>query len=122
LEIFSLASLWEDCQFNESLNAPVKFWFLGPCINEKGDSKQAASAGTPLPESSPPEPTTKCKFCLSCSVRLNEPAEFLPNPIPEAHLKIGHRPGPALRIGASANRQNLFSATLPFDLSGNPTI
>jgi hypothetical protein len=45
----------------------------------------------------PVESATKCKFCLSYSVRLDEPAVFyLPSdPTPETHLQIGHRPGPA---------------------------
>jgi hypothetical protein len=54
------------------------------------------------------EPPTKCSFCLSYSVRLDEPAEFLPNPIPEAHLQIGHRPGPASPDLKSCDRNKNF--------------
>jgi len=65
---------------------------------EETKTEEAAEA-SPGPDSvsepAPAEAATKCNFCLSHSVRLDEPAEFLPNPIPEAHLQIGHKPSPA---------------------------
>jgi hypothetical protein len=65
----------------------------GPCKIE--EPAEASPGPNSVSEPAPPEHETKCNFCLSYSVRLDEPAEFLPNPIPEAHLQIGHRPSPA---------------------------
>ena len=74
----------------------------GPCteatepqIDKIEEPAEASPGPNSVSEPVPLEPETKCNFCLSYSVRLDEPAEFLPNPIPEAHLQIGHRPSPA---------------------------
>ena len=66
---------------------------------EKETEEPAEVSPGPDSVSEPPpaQPATKCNFCLSYSVRLDEPAEFyLPSdPTPETHLQIGHRPGSA---------------------------
>ncbi len=74
----------------------------GPCteateprIDKIEEPAEASPGPNAVSEPAPLEPETKCNFCLSYSVRLDEPAEFLPDPIPEAHLQIGHRPSPA---------------------------
>ena len=74
----------------------------GPCteatepqIDKIEEPAEASPGPNSVSEPAPLERETKCNFCLSYSVRLDEPAEFLPNPIPEAHLQIGHRPDPA---------------------------
>jgi hypothetical protein len=66
-----------------------------PQIDKIKEPAQASPRPDSVSEPAPLELETKCNFCLSYSVRLDEPAEFLPNPFPEAHLQIGHRPSPA---------------------------
>jgi hypothetical protein len=87
----------------------------GPCteatepqIDKIEEPAEASPGPNSVSEPAHLEPETKCNFCLSYSVRLDEPAEFLPNPIPEAHLQIGHRPGPASPDLKSCDRNKNF--------------
>ena len=90
----------------------------GPCteatepqIDKIEEPAEASPGPNSVSEPAPLEPETKCNFCLSYSVRLDEPAEFLPNPIPEAHLQIGHRPSPASPDLKGCDRNKLLKAS-----------
>lgn len=48
-----------------------------------------------VPAEPPSKTTTKCKFCLSYSVRLDEPAVLIPNLTRSAHLQFLERQKPA---------------------------
>ena len=87
----------------------------GPCTEATEpqiDKIEEPAEASPRPDSvsepAPLAPETKCNFCLSYSVRLDEPAEFLSNSIPQAHLQIGHRPGPASPDLKSCDRNKNF--------------
>jgi hypothetical protein len=54
---------------------------------------------------------TKCNIRLSYSVRLDEPAEFLPNLIQESHHQIGQRPSPAPPDLKGCDRNKTFRAS-----------
>jgi hypothetical protein len=82
-------------------------------INAEIQAAEASAGNAFFSEPAPLEPSTeatKCNFCLSYSVRLDEPAEFLPNLIQEAHHQIGQRPGPAAPDLKRCDRNKSFRA------------
>jgi hypothetical protein len=83
-------------------------------IDAEIQAAEASAGNTFFSEPAPLESSTKatkCNIRLSYSVRLDEPAEFLPNLIQEAHHQIGQRPGPTSPDLKGCDRNKTFRAS-----------
>jgi hypothetical protein len=83
-------------------------------INAEVQAAEAWAETTFFSEPAPVErftEATKCNIRLSYSVRLDEPAEFLPNLIQESHHQIGQKPGPSPPDLKGCDRNKTFRAS-----------